>query len=57
MTEKHIIFAKQVSKEELTKIIDLIHQLGFYVEVESLVEFKGFNTQSYLIRAIEWRRV
>lgn len=57
MKEKHIVFAKEVHHEDLTKTIDLINQLGFYVEVESLVEFKGFNTKNYLIRAIEWRTV
>lgn len=52
MKEKHIIFAKQVSKEELTKIIDLIHQLGFYVEVEFLYGIYDTGNTDYIVRAI-----
>lgn len=57
MKEKHIVFAKEVHHADLTKTIDLIHQLGFYVEVESLEDFYGSGNRVYILRAIEWRLV
>ena len=52
MEEIHIIFAKEVCEEELTKTIDLIHQLGFYVEVEFVYGILYSANTDYIVRAI-----
>lgn len=50
----NIMFSKTVGFRDLTKEIELIHQLGFFVEVESLDDYKGIGNRSYEIRAVMW---
>ena len=57
MKEKNVIFSKEIGVQYLTKEIELIHQLGFFVEVESLDGFKGIANRSYKIHAIKWESV
>ena len=52
MKENTVIFAKEVCKEELTKIIDHIHQLGFFVEVELVYGIYDTANTCYIVRAI-----
>lgn len=54
MKEKNVIFSKEVSFQDLTKEIELIHQLGFFVEVESLSDNVGVFNLSYEVRAVTW---
>ena len=57
MKTKHIVFSKDVAFQELTKEIELIHQLGLFVEVESLDNYKGIANRSYELRAVMWEEV
>jgi len=57
MKVKSIMFSKGVDFQDLTKEIELIHQLGFFVEVESLDDYKGMANRSYEIRAVMWEEV
>ena len=57
MKTKHILFSKGVDFQDLTKEIELIHQLGFFVEVESLDNYKGIANRSYELRAVMWEKV
>ena len=54
MKNKIIVFTKPVSYQNLTNEINLIHQLGFYVEVESIDDYMGMANTSYEIRAVSW---
>lgn len=51
------MFSKNVGFQDLTKEIELIHQLGFFVEVESLDDYKGMANRSYELRAVMWEKV
>ena len=57
MKFKTIIFSKGVNFQDITKEIELIHQLGFFVEVESLDDYKGIANLSYELRAVIWEEV
>ena len=57
MKLKNIIFSKGVDFQDITKEIELIHQLGFFVEVESLDDYKGIANRSYELRAVTWEEV
>lgn len=57
MKVKNAIFSKGVSFQDLTKEIELIHQLGFFVEVESLDDYIGLANRSYELRAVTWEEV
>ena len=57
MKVKSILFSKGVDFQDLTKEIELIHQLGFFVEVESLDDYMGMANRSYEIRAVMWEEV
>ena len=57
MKIKNIIFSKGVNFQDITKEIELIHQLGFFVEVESLDNYKGIANRSYELRAVTWEEV
>ena len=57
MKVKSILFSKGVDFQDLTKEIELIHQLGFFVEVESLDDYKGIANRSYELRAVIWEEV
>ena len=57
MKTKHILFSKSVDFQDLTKEIELIHQLGFFVEVESLNDYKGIANRLYELRAVMWEEV
>lgn len=57
MKVKNIMFSKDVDFQDLTKEIELIHQLGFFVEVESLDDYRGMANRSYEIRAVMWEEV
>ena len=57
MKTKHILFSKGVDFQDITKEIELIHQLGFFVEVESLDDYMGMANRSYEIRAVMWEEV
>ena len=54
MKVKKVIFSKEVSFQDLTKEIELIHQLGFFVEVESLDDYIGIANSPYELRAVMW---
>lgn len=54
MKIKNVIFSKKVSVQDLTKEIELIHQLGFFVEVESLSDSVGVFNKPYELRAVTW---
>lgn len=55
MKVTNVLFSKEVSFQDLTKEIELIHQLGFFVEVESLSDNVGVFNMSYEVRAITWK--
>ena len=57
MKIKSIMFSKDVDFQDLTKEIELIHQLGFFVEVESLNDYKGIVNRSYELRAVSWEEL
>lgn len=57
MKVKSIMFSKDVDFQDLTKEIELIHQLGFFVEVESLNDYKGIVNRSYELRAVSWEEL
>ena len=57
MKLKKIIFSKTVDFKNITKEIELIHQLGFFVEVESLDDYKGIVNSLYELRAVMWEKV
>ena len=57
MKVKSILFSKGVDFQDLTKEIELIHQLGFFVEVESLDDYRGMANRSYELRAVTWEEV
>ena len=57
MKLKNIIFSKGVDFQDITKEIELIHQLGFFVEVESIDNYKGIANRSYELRAVTWEEV
>ena len=57
MKVKSIMFSKDVDFQDLTKEIELIHQLGFFVEVESLDDYRGMANRSYELRAVMWEEV
>lgn len=57
MKLKTIIFSKGVNFQDITKEIELIHQLGFFVEVESVDDYKGMANRSYELRAVTWEKV
>ena len=57
MKLKTIIFSKGVNFQNITKEIELIHQLGFFVEVESVDDYKGIANMSYELRAVMWEEV
>lgn len=57
MKIKTIIFSKGVNFQDITKEIELIHQLGFFVEVESVDDYKGIANLSYELRAVMWEEV
>ena len=57
MKERNIVFSKTVDFQDLTKEIELIHQLGFFVEVESLNDYKGIVNRSYELRAVSWEEL
>lgn len=57
MKAKNIMFSKNVGFQDLTKEIELIHRLGFFVEVESLDDYKGTANRSYELRAVMWEKV
>ena len=57
MKFKTIIFSKGVNFQDITKEIELIHQLGFFVEVESVDDYKGIANMSYELRAVMWEEV
>ena len=57
MKLKNIVFSKAVDFQDLTKEIELIHQLGFFVEVESLNDYKGIVNRSYELRAVSWEEL
>ena len=57
MKVKSIMFSKGVDFQDLTKEIELIHQLGFFVEAESLDDYKGIANRSYELRAVTWEEV
>ena len=57
MKLKNIIFSKGVDFQNITKEIELIHQLGFFVEVESIDNYKGIANRSYELRAVTWEEV
>lgn len=57
MKIKNIMFSKDVDFQDLTKEIELIHQLGFFVEVESLNDYKGIVNRSYELRAVSWEEL
>ena len=57
MKVKSILFSKGVDFQDLTKEIELIHQLGFFVEVESLDNYKGIANRSYELRAVSWEEM
>lgn len=57
MKLKKIIFSKGVDFQGITKEIELIHQLGFFVEVESVDDWKGMLNRSYELRAVMWEEV
>ena len=57
MKVKSILFSKGVDFQDITKEIELIHQLGFFVEVESLDDYKGIANRSYELRAVMWEEV
>lgn len=57
MKLKNIIFSKDVDFQDLTKEIELIHQLGFFVEVESLDDYRGIANRSYELHAVMWEVV
>lgn len=57
MKIKNIMFSKSVDFQDLTKEIELIHQLGFFVEVESLDDYKGIANRSYELHAVMWEEV
>ena len=57
MKVKSIMFSKGVDFQDLTKEIELIHQLGFFVEVESLDNYKGIANRSYELRAVSWEEL
>ena len=57
MKFKTIIFSKDVSFQDITKEIELIHQLGFFVEVESVDDYKGIANMSYELRAVIWEEI
>ena len=57
MKLKKIIFSKSVDFQNITKEIELVHQLGFFVEVESLNDYKGIVNRSYELRAVTWEEI
>ena len=57
MKTKHILFSKGVDSQDLTKEIELIHQLGFFVEVELLDNYRGIANRSSELRAVMWEVV
>ena len=57
MKFKTKIFSKGVNFQDITKEIELIHQLGFFVEVESLNDYKGIVNRSYELRAVSWEEL
>lgn len=57
MKEKTVIFSKEVSFQDLTKEIELIHQLGFFVEVKSLGDSVGVFNMSYELCAVTWDEI
>lgn len=57
MKLKNTIFSKGVSFQNITKEIELVHQLGFFVEVESIGDYKGIGNRSYELRAVTWEEV
>ena len=57
MKIKNIMFSKDVDFQDLTKEIELIHQLGFFVEVESLNDYNGIVNRSYELRAVSWEEL
>ena len=57
MKVKKVIFSKKVSFQGLTKEIELIHQLGFFVEVKSLSDSVGVFNLSYELCAVMWEEV
>ena len=57
MKVKSILFSKGVDFQDITKEIEFIHQLGFFVEVESLDDYKSITNRSYELRAVMWEEV
>lgn len=56
MKHKNIIFSKSVDFQNITKEIELVHQLGFFVEMESLNDYKGIVNRSYELRTVTWEK-